>query len=221
MSDREPVRILVVEDDAGFRHVLQKRLEREGFGVAVAADGREGMRAIVTHEPDIVLSDWMMPHVDGLELCQSIKTGLGDAAPYFVLLTARGEISDQLLALDTGADDYLVKPCDMGELMARVRAGLRNLRLTRELRRASSALHLAEHELSSARAELARGEALLRCPGCQGVSDAEGRWESLDAYVERAGLLRFAEHRCPACTAKPTNGHHAPASEASSPRAVD
>jgi len=221
MSDRDAVRILVVEDDAGFRHVLEKRLEREGYRVSVAADGREGMRAIVTHEPDIVLSDWMMPHVDGLELCQSIKTGLGDTAPYFILLTAKGEISDQLLALETGADDYLVKPCDMGELMARVRAGLRNLRLTRELRRASSALHLAEHELSGARAELARGAVVLRCSACDAVSEADGRWESLAAYVERCGHLRFAEHRCPACAGRPKIGHHAPAVEPSSGSAVD
>jgi DNA-binding response OmpR family regulator len=117
------IRILVVEDDPFFQRVLMKRLAAEGYQVQAASDGREGMKAIVTFEPDLVISDWMMPHVDGLELCQSVKTGLRDGSPYFILLTAKGEISDKLLALDTGADDYLVKPCDQGELLARVRAG--------------------------------------------------------------------------------------------------
>src|SRR5262249_9735630 len=124
------IRILIVEDDPFFQRVLLKRLTAEGYQVQTASDGREGMKAIVSFEPDLVISDWMMPQVDGLELCQSVKTGLLEAAPYFILLTAKGEISDKLLALDTGADDYLVKPCDQGELMARVRAGLRIVLLT-------------------------------------------------------------------------------------------
>jgi sigma-B regulation protein RsbU (phosphoserine phosphatase) len=129
-----PARILVVEDDPFYRRVLEKRLANEGHEVFAAADGREGMRIIVTAAPDLVLSDWMMPEVDGLELCQSVKTGLKDAAPYFILLTAKGELDDKLLGLQTGADDYIVKPCDHGELVARVRAGIRIIRLTQQLR---------------------------------------------------------------------------------------
>ena len=112
------------------------------------------MKAIVTFEPDLVISDWMMPQVDGLELCQSIKTGLRDTAPYFILLTAKGEISDKLLALDTGADDYLVKPCDQGELMARVRAGLRIVLLTQDLRQAAVDLAALRAEVERVRREL-------------------------------------------------------------------
>ncbi len=106
------IKILVVEDDPFFQRVLQKRLQVEGYQVQTAVDGRAGMKAIVTFEPDLVISDWMMPEVDGLELCQAVKTGLREAAPYFILLTAKGELSDRLLGLETGADDYLVKPCD-------------------------------------------------------------------------------------------------------------
>lgn len=129
-----PARILIVEDDPFYRRVLEKRLAKEGHEVLTAADGREGMRVIVTAEPDLVLSDWMMPEVDGLELCQSVKTGLKDAAPYFILLTAKGELDDKLLGLQTGADDYIVKPCDHAELVARIRAGIRIIRLTQQLR---------------------------------------------------------------------------------------
>src|SRR5439155_20217556 len=106
--------------------------EAEGYQVALAPDGREGMKLIVSFEPHLVLSDWMMPHVDGLELCQSVKTGLREQAPYFVLITARGEVNDRLLALETGADDYLVKPCDHGEILARVRSGVRAVTLARD-----------------------------------------------------------------------------------------
>jgi sigma-B regulation protein RsbU (phosphoserine phosphatase) len=127
-------RILVVEDDPFYRRVLEKRLASEGHEVFTAADGREGMRIIVSAEPDLVLSDWMMPEVDGLELCQSVKTGLKEAAPYFILLTAKGELNDRLLGLQTGADDYMIKPCDHAELIARIRAGLRIIRLTQQLR---------------------------------------------------------------------------------------
>jgi sigma-B regulation protein RsbU (phosphoserine phosphatase) len=149
MKPAADVRVLVVEDDPFFQRVLQKRLANEGYQVQVAGDGREGMKAIVTFEPDLVISDWMMPEVDGLELCQSVKTGLLEAAPYFILLTAKGEISDKLLGLQTGADDYLTKPCDQGELMARVRAGVRIVALTQQLRRAVSDLKVALAEKSS------------------------------------------------------------------------
>lgn len=169
MKPAGDVRILVVEDDPFFQRVLQKRLTAEGYQVLTASDGREGMKSIVTYEPDLVLSDWMMPQVDGLELCQSVKTGLREAAPYFILLTAKGEINDKLLALETGADDYLVKPCDQGELMARVRAGLRIVLLTQELRGAVQELRVANAELESARAELEHlaGRQATTCPECQ------------------------------------------------------
>jgi sigma-B regulation protein RsbU (phosphoserine phosphatase) len=94
--------------------------------------------------------------VDGLELCQSVKTGLREASPYFILLTAKGEISDKLLALDTGADDYLVKPCDQGELMARVRAGLRIVLLTQDLRRSAQELERVRQEVKRAQLDLMR-----------------------------------------------------------------
>ena len=153
MTPASEVRILLVEDDPFFQRVLHKRLAADGYQVLTASDGREGMKAIVAFEPDLVLSDWMMPQVDGLELCQAVKTGLREAAPYFILLTAKGEISDKLLALETGADDYLVKPCDQGELMARIRAGLRIVELTKELRATIRRLQEANAALEAARPE--------------------------------------------------------------------
>jgi DNA-binding response OmpR family regulator len=200
MNARPDVKILVVEDDTVFARVLEKRLRNEGFGVQCAVDGREGMKAIVSYDPDLVISDWMMPHVDGLELCQSVKTGLGDAAPYFILLTAKGEISDRLLALETGADDYLVKPCEQGELMARVRAGLKSVHLTRQLRRAATDLEVARDELERTREsirELTRR--LGYCGDCGRVEITDGSWESLARFMESQEVLHFHRTCCPSC----------------------
>jgi sigma-B regulation protein RsbU (phosphoserine phosphatase) len=194
------LKILVVEDDPVYARVLEKRLKSEGFLVQCAGDGREGMKAIVSYDPDLVISDWMMPHVDGLELCQSVKTGLGDAAPYFILLTAKGEINDRLLALETGADDYLVKPCEQGELMARVRSGLRSVHLTRQLRRVMGELEAARAELESTRRSIRElTESLAYCGDCGRVESGAGAWDTLARFMEGQNVLRFRRTQCPTC----------------------
>lgn len=192
MKANSEIRILIVDDDPFFQRVLQKRLTKDGYQVLTAGDGREGMRAIVAHEPDLVISDWVMPQVDGLELCQAVKTGLRDAAPYFILLTGKGEISDKLLALETGADDFLHKPCDTGELMARVRAGLRIVLLTQELRRAVTAVRHIADTAGGAR----RGG---QCSRCGRVRDAAGEWHDAAAWLEGGGVIAELACDCPAC----------------------
>jgi sigma-B regulation protein RsbU (phosphoserine phosphatase) len=194
------IKVLVVEDDPFFQRVLQKRIAIDGYQIMVASDGREGMKAIVTFEPDLVISDWMMPQVDGLELCQSVKTGLRESAPYFILLTAKGEINDRLLGLETGADDYLVKPCDQGELMARVRAGLRIVVLTQELRHSVEDLKHAKAEIEAGQAELSRlTDQLPICSVCKRVRLASGQWQDLEQYL-RARLQADYDHAvCPEC----------------------
>ncbi len=138
-----------------------------------------------------------MPQVDGLELCQSVKTGLGSGAPYFILLTAKGEISDRLLALETGADDYLVKPCDQGELMARIRAGLRNVTLAREVRRMERQLQSARDELETAQNEVRRLVRMVpKCGDCARVSNVQGEWMTLDHYLEAHAQIAFRPDQC-------------------------
>jgi len=181
------------------QRVLVKRLSSEGYEVFTAGDGREGMKAIVTLDPDLVISDWMMPYVDGLELCQSVKTGLKEAAPYFILLTAKGEISDRLLGLETGADDYLIKPCDQGEIMARVRAGLRNILLARDLREKVAELEATNSELDLTRAEARRMAKLLLCPGCRRIHTPEAQWDDLYHHLFESGTAIWSTSRCPQC----------------------
>jgi DNA-binding response OmpR family regulator len=207
VSESTAIRIVVVEDDIVFARVLEKRLTNEGYQVTCAPDGREGMKAIVAADPDLVISDWMMPHVDGLELCQSVKTGLGESAPYFILLTAKGEISDRLLGLETGADDYLVKPCEPGELRARVRAGLRNVTASRELRRARAELNAVRAELAAAQEDLNRmAEQLLLCPECGRVQPADGAESVVAPILEERGVLRVGPRGCPECDPASSDG---------------
>lgn len=200
MKPNAEIKVLVVEDDPFFQRVLQKRLTVDGYQVQTAADGREGMKSIVSFEPDLVISDWMMPEVDGLELCQSVKTGLGENAPYFILLTARGEISDRLLGLETGADDYLVKPCDQGELMARVRAGLRIVLLSQQLRQTVAELRAAQEAAELARPPAGRSIGKLpMCSVCRHVRDGDGAWHALDEYLIEHELAGFTHGICPDC----------------------
>jgi len=201
MKPAPEIRVLVVEDDPFFQRVLQKRLSAESYQVQTAADGREGMKAIVTWEPDLVISDWMMPEVDGLELCQSVKTGLRESAPYFILLTAKGELSDRLLGLETGADDYLVKPCDQAELMARVRAGLRIVLLTRELRDTLLRLHRSEHQGGGGSAPGSSHGLQAVCALCRRGKTGEHEWIEIEDFLTSRGITGFDRSVCPACLA--------------------
>jgi sigma-B regulation protein RsbU (phosphoserine phosphatase) len=200
MSAHPDSRILVVEDDAFFQRVLQKRLESEGYKVMLAGDGREGMKAIVSWEPDVVISDWMMPEVDGLELCQSVKAGLKEAAPYFILLTAKDAVDDRLLGLRTGADDYVVKPCDNDEVLARVRAGLRIAKLAQQLRATVNELQAANAELLSTRGDIAHLHELLpKCSYCKRVRENDGSWQDLEQFVSRRAGVHLSHEVCPDC----------------------
>ena len=115
--------IAVIEDDESVRKVLVMNLELEGFKVAVAPDGEEGLKVIREQKPDLIVLDVMMPKKDGLQTCKELRNA-GNSTP-LILLTARSAEVDKVLGLELGADDYLAKPFGMAELMARIRALLR------------------------------------------------------------------------------------------------
>lgn len=115
--------VLVVEDDPAMRMALADNLEFEGYGVACADNGRDGLALALTDEPDLVLLDLMLPGLDGLALCRSLRDA-GRTMPV-LMLTAKGQEHDKVIGLDAGADDYVTKPFSIAELLARVRAALR------------------------------------------------------------------------------------------------
>ena len=117
--------ILVVEDEAALAEVLRYNLEGEGFNVAVAADGRTAMEKLEESPPDLVVLDWMLPEVSGLEICRTMRRRAELRDVPVIMLTAKGEEHDRVRGLDAGADDYVVKPFSPKELVARVRAVLR------------------------------------------------------------------------------------------------
>ncbi len=118
-----PVRVLIIDDDRALRNALRRALGLAGYEVDTASGGEEGLSRIAAHPPDAVLLDIGMPGVDGLEACRRLRAA-GDRVPV-LMLTARDAVEDRIDGLDAGADDYLVKPFDMGELKARLRALLR------------------------------------------------------------------------------------------------
>ena len=120
--------ILVMEDEDALATLLQYNLEKEGYDVVVAADGEEGLVQVDERQPDLILLDWMLPKVSGIEVCRRLRGRAETRNLPIIMLTARGEESDRVRGLDTGADDYLTKPFSMVELIARIRAVLRRIR---------------------------------------------------------------------------------------------
>ncbi|WP_319823678.1 phosphate regulon transcriptional regulator PhoB [Thalassovita sp.] len=120
--------VLLVEDEPAQREVLAYNLEAEGFRVVRAVDGEEGLMLVEEETPDLVILDWMMPNLSGIEVCRRLKTRPETRAIPVLMLSARSEDVDKVRGLETGADDYVVKPYSVIELMARVRAQLRRTR---------------------------------------------------------------------------------------------
>ena len=115
-------KILIVEDEDTLRDTLALNLRQSGYAVLTAADGRSGLALARAEQPDLVILDLMLPELDGLSLCRMLRR---DSSVPVIMLTARGTEMDRIAGLETGADDYVVKPFSLGELMARVRAQLR------------------------------------------------------------------------------------------------
>ncbi|MCC6729260.1 MAG: diguanylate cyclase [Chthonomonadales bacterium] len=157
------MKVLIAEDDRVSMLVLRKALERLDCEVIAAADGGTAWTVLRTEDVPLVISDWMMPAVDGLSLCRRLRERPERPYVYFVLLTARGAREDRLAALEAGVDDFLVKPLDQGELAARLVVARRILAMQGALRQQSNDLHDHSRELERMRDELAeQNQALER-----------------------------------------------------------
>ncbi|MEQ8349213.1 MAG: phosphate regulon transcriptional regulator PhoB [Sneathiellaceae bacterium] len=144
-------RVLIVEDEAALVAMIRYNLEKEGYRCDEASDGNEAMMKVAEERPDLVLLDWMLPHLSGLEVCRQLRRNPATRNVPIIMLTARGEESDRVRGLDAGADDYVSKPFSPGELVARMRAVLRRIRpaLTEELLSIGDiAMDLAAHRVT-------------------------------------------------------------------------
>ena len=121
-------KILIVEDERDIVRMLEYNLKKEGFRVVSASDGREALRRAEREHPDIIILDLMLPEIDGLEVCKTLKQSSGTADIPIIMLTAKAQETDKIVGLELGADDYITKPFSIRELTARVKAVLRRAR---------------------------------------------------------------------------------------------
>jgi len=128
MTDAATPLVLIVDDEPAQLALLSYNLKAAGFRIATAKDGEEAVLAVAEQGPDVVLLDWMLPRLSGLEACRQIKASAEGRDAAVIMVSARSEESDRVRGLDTGADDYIVKPYSVAELVARVRANLRRFR---------------------------------------------------------------------------------------------
>ena len=157
--------ILVVEDEDSLATLLQYNLQKEGYDVALAGDGEEALLLVDERLPDLVVLDWMLPKVSGIEVCRRLRQRNETRNLPIIMLTARGEETDRVRGLDTGADDYVVKPFSMTELTARIRAVLRRLRpglAEDRVRRGDILIDRVAHRVKRAGAEIHLGPTEFR-----------------------------------------------------------
>jgi two-component system, OmpR family, phosphate regulon response regulator PhoB len=143
--------VLIVEDETALATMLSYNLEKEGFDVCMASDGEEALIQLAERKPDVVLLDWMLPLVSGIEVCRQIRRSPSSRTLPVIMLTARGEEGDRVRGLNSGADDYIVKPFSPAELIARVRAVMRRAQPTSAeevLRFADVAMDLVAHRVT-------------------------------------------------------------------------
>jgi two-component system phosphate regulon response regulator PhoB len=128
MSRTDSPLVLIVDDEPAQRALLSYNLEAAGFRIATAADGEEALLLVAEEAPDVILLDWMLPRVSGIEVCRQLKAQKGGMDAAVIMVSARSDEADRVRGLETGADDYITKPYSVNELLARVRANLRRVR---------------------------------------------------------------------------------------------
>ena len=179
-ASNKTLKLVVAEDDPAVRNAVQRVLELEGYSVVVTKDGVAALDAILSNAPDAVVMDVMMPFSDGLSVCRELRRR-ANRTP-ILLLTARHEIGDRVAGLDAGADDYLVKPFSIAELLARVRALLRR----NAPNTTSKILQLADLSLDPTRREVRRGSRI--------VDLTKTEFDLLQVLLEQTGIVLSREY---------------------------
>jgi CheY-like chemotaxis protein len=191
---KAPMRILIAEDDSISRGFLQRTLERWDYEVVVTKRGDEAWRALDRADPpQLAILDWMMPGMDGTEVCHRIRLAAAPIPTYVILLTARSAKEDTVAGLRAGADDYLTKPFDEDELHARLQVGVRLIELQCKL-----ADEVTKLEEALAQVKQLRG-LLPMCSWCKKIRDDSNYWQQLETYVTEHSEAQFSHGICPAC----------------------
>jgi sigma-B regulation protein RsbU (phosphoserine phosphatase) len=191
------VRILIAEDDRVSRRVLEATLTKWGYDVIVTCDGDEAWRELRSKgAPKLAILDWMMPEIDGVEVCRKVRETPRSQPTYIILLTARGRKEDIVAGLQAGADDYVTKPFDREELRARVQVGVRIVELQ---------MSLADRvrELEDAISQIKQLQGLLPiCSYCKKIRDDQNYWQQVETYITGHSEAQFSHGVCPDCYEK-------------------
>jgi DNA-binding response OmpR family regulator len=190
-------RILIAEDHYVSRHLLERNLTNWGFDVQTAEDG-EGALKILNGEdpPPLAILDWMMPKIDGVEVCRRVRAREGRPYVYLVLLTAKSQKEEVAAGLEAGADDYIIKPFDPDELRARLKVGQRVVSLERTLA-------AKVNDLEKAVADVRKLKRLLPiCMYCKRVRDDQDYWHQIEEYIHTETGADFSHGICPSCLEK-------------------
>jgi DNA-binding response OmpR family regulator len=196
------VRVLIAEDDNTSRSMLSAILRKIGFEVVEAIDGAEALAALQQPDaPRLAIVDRLMPGMDGLEVIRRIRALQTVQAPYFILLTSLGAKSDIVDGLDAGANDYLSKPYDPGELRARIEVGQRLIEMQDELLESRMLLADKVQELHKALEELKTLNGIIPiCAHCKKIRTDDGYWQQVEVYVRNHSDAEFSHGICPECT---------------------
>lgn len=176
------MKILVAEDDKVSRFVLTTKLKKMGHEVIATEDGATAWESFRSEHPLLVITDWMMPNVDGLELCRRIRSYEQEKYAYVMMLTALTGKKNYLEGMEAGADDFLNKPIDMEELTARLRVAQRMLALQKEVKHLQGFLSICAH--------------------CKKIRDEDNTWQPMEGYVSKRSEATFSHGFCPDCYEK-------------------
>lgn len=188
------MRVLVAEDDVVSKRVLEATLVKLGFEVSGVTDGTAALKALLEPDaPKLAIIDWMMPELDGIEVCRRIRQQPSAEPTYIILLTAKADKNSICIGLDSGADDYLSKPFDREELRARLQVGRRMVELQRSL--ADRVIALEE---SLAQVKQLQG-LLPMCSYCKKIRDDQNYWQQVESYIAARSEATFSHGICPGC----------------------
>ncbi len=191
------MKILIAEDDLVSRHLLQVKLRQWGYDVIETDNGVDAWQSLQQENaPPLAILDWMMPGIDGIDICRSIRASARLKAMYVILLTTRDNQTDIIAGLHAGADDYITKPFESEELQARVQVGARIISLQAELADRVTALE-------AALAKVKQLEGILPiCSYCKKIRNDQDYWQQFEIYITEHSEAMFSHGICPDCFEK-------------------
>ncbi len=173
------MRILLAEDDTTSRQILATQLIRLGHGVVDVVDGERAWTAFQEQKPDLLITDWIMPNLNGPDLIRRVRNTPGASYTYIIILTALDRKVGYLEGMSAGADDFVTKPCDLVELTVRLRVAERILALQNQMNRLEGLLPI--------------------CPRCKRIHTGSDRWEAVESYFTKYTDAQFSHGICPEC----------------------